>query len=103
MRVRSRPDTVSVRVDVDIDDILDELSDDDLIDLLDERGLSGKRISARDDAETARECLLRGDAAEALIWLERALDERSGVRLQREYAAILKERDPVTGRPLMKW
>lgn len=72
MSGRRRRGAVSVEVDVDVTDVLDELDDQTLIEELTARGKTVSTID-RDMAIEAHRELMAGRAASALAALERAL------------------------------
>lgn len=64
--------TKTIEVEVDVDDILDDLSDDEVIAEVEARGYE---IFSRDDneMERIRSLISRGEAHEALLAMERYL------------------------------
>lgn len=73
---RNRSNTVSVHVDVDISEVLEELSDEALLDEIAGRKLSAKLFDAETSLEAIRTALLRNDAAGALLVVDAVLFPR---------------------------
>jgi hypothetical protein len=61
--------TISVDVEVSVAEVLGELSNEDLIQEMEDRNIDG----AIDGADELLRCLKRGDITEAVVFLERML------------------------------
>ena len=94
---------VTIQEDIPIDDILCEIDDDELMEELRRRKGIEDLSDAHDELELARQALIRGDASEALVWVERALRPDRGLLMAKEYERAKKHLDPNTGRPLLEW
>lgn len=97
----------TVTVDIDIDEVLGELSDRDLIDEITDRGLSMLGIAPK-GTFTERDLSDMKDAAEAgrawdlmaIFQSALGLSSRSQEAIAAAYAAL--PRDPDTGRPVIQ-
>ncbi len=69
-----RGQKVTVDVDIDVDDFLDNLTNEDLLAELRSREIQGPALGCEEaEAKRALDCLRRGDVEEAALILERAL------------------------------
>lgn len=69
-----RGQKVTVDVDIDVDDFLDNLTNDDLLAELRSRDIQGPALGCDEsEAQRALECLRKGDVEEAALILERAI------------------------------
>lgn len=86
---------------VDVDDVLDQLSDDDLLEELKDRNLAlGKSALDTDDLELIEHLAREGRAYDLLTVVQGCFGLNRSPCKPTPYASL--ERDPVSGRPVIQ-
>ena len=92
--------SVSTTVDVDLDDVLDEISTDDLRAELKRRNLEAPQVFEGRFEEEIRAAADAGRAWDLLRLVQEAFSAETAYSRGERYAKL--ERDPVSGRPVIQ-
>lgn len=87
---------VNTEVDISIDDVLDELTDSDLLDEVSKRGLGFEPP----DMEDIRHKIITGDIPGAIIEIDYIINQPKDMTM--EYRKACANRDPLTGCPVIQ-